>query len=303
MGDDKRMNDNRALVNRHTDAKKNMEKLVGIAFLLCSCFAILCVLVISAYLLARGVPAIAKVGLFSFLGQSLWEPMAEEFGILTMVVGSLYSALGAILIGVPIGLFTAVYMAEIAPPPVVKILQPAIDLLAGIPSIVYGFFGLIVIVPLIDSAFGSGGNSLLAAIAILATMILPTIINISGAALKAVPDSYREGALGLGANKIESIFTVIVPAARSGIMAGVILGIGRAIGETMAVILVAGNTPIIPTSILSRFRSMTATIAMEMSYSTGLHQDVLFGIGVMLFLLIMILNFALNMLNKKGGAV
>lgn len=286
--------------SKNVKGKEALEKIIEIIFLISACAGVISVLVIAGYIIARGVPAIGTVGAFEFLAGGRWEPSAEDFGILPMIVGSIYATLGAILVGLPIGLFTAIYVAEYASPKMASILRPAINILAGIPSVVYGFFGLIVIVPMIDSAFGGGGNSLLAVIIILSVMILPTIVSISQTAIKAVPASYKEGALGLGATHTEAVFSVVVPAAKSGIMAAIVLGIGRAIGETMAVILVAGNTPQIPTSLIERIRTMTATIAMEMSYSSGLHQDMLFGIGVILFAFIIVLNILLSVITRKG---
>jgi len=278
-----------------------IEKNVEAFLFICAIMAVLSVVIISAYIFIKGTPAIAKIGFFEFIFGNEWNPSAELFGIFPMIVGSIYLTLGAIIVGVPIGLLTAVFLAELSPKWLTKIITPAVELLAGIPSVVYGFFGLIVIVPLIDKIFGGGGNSLLAAIIILSIMILPTIINISRTSIKAVPSAYKEGSLALGASNIETIFKVIIPAAKSGILASVVLAVGRAIGETMAVILVAGNTPVIPTSLTSSFRTLTANIAMEMSYASGLHLEALFATGVVLFIFIMILNFTLNMLTYKEG--
>lgn len=283
-------------------AQKKIEKSIEAAFLVCALFAVFSVGFIAFYILSRGIPAISQIGLTDFIFGRMWEPTGEFFGIWNMLVGSIYATFGAVVIGLPIGLFTAVFLAELAPPALAKIMRNAINLLAGIPSVVYGFFGLVVVVPFIDEAFGGGGNSLLATVIILSIMILPTIINLSETAIRAVPSYYKEGSLGLGATHVETIFKVILPAAKSGILASVVLGIGRAVGETMAVILVSGNTPLIPHSIFDRLRTMTATIAMEMSYSSGLHQEALFGIGVILFLFIMVLNLMLNYFtNKMGG--
>lgn len=283
-------------------AQKKIEKSIEAAFLVCALFAVFSVGFIAFYILSRGIPAIGQIGLTDFIFGKMWEPTGEFFGIWNMIVGTIYATFGAIVIGLPIGLFTAVFLAELAPPTLAKVMRTAINLLAGIPSVVYGFFGLVVIVPFIDDTFGGGGNSLLATVIILSIMILPTIINLSETAIRAVPSYYKEGSLGLGATHVETIFKVILPAAKSGILASVVLGIGRAVGETMAVILVSGNTPLIPHSVFDRLRTMTATIAMEMSYSSGLHQEALFGIGVILFLFIMILNLMLNYFtNKMGG--
>lgn len=288
-------------ITKENKARKKTEKSIEVAFFLCAIFTIFSVVFIAFYIMSRGIPAIMQIGVKQFLFGNMWEPTGDFYGIWPMIVGSMYATLGAIIIGLPIGVFTAVFLAEIANDTVASIMRTAINLLAGIPSVVYGFFGLVVIVPLIDRIFGGGGNSLLATILILSIMILPTITNLSEAAIRAVPSHYKEGSLGLGATKIETIFRVILPAAKSGILAAMVLGIGRAAGETMAVILVSGNTPIIPGSILDRLRTMTATIAMEMSYSSGLHQEALFGIGVILFIFIMALNFILNYFTKKMG--
>lgn len=272
-------------------------------FLGCASIAILSIITITVFIFVEGSPAIFKIGVFDFLFSAKWKPSAEKYGILAMIIGSVYATIGAIIIGVPIGILTSVFLAEIAPDWITKIMRPAVELLAGIPSVVYGFFGLIVVVPIIDSmeASGSSGSSLLAACIILGIMILPTIISITETSLRAVPKEYKEGSLALGASHIQTIFKVMIPAAKSGILAGVILGIGRAIGETMAVILVCGNTVKIPLSIFDRFRPMTANIALEMSYAFGLHQEALLATGVILFIFIMILNFILNSLTHKAG--
>lgn len=281
--------------------RKKTERAIEAAFFLCALFAVLSVVFIAFYILARGIPAIREIGISNFLFGNIWEPTGDFYGIWPMIVGSIYATLGAVIIGLPIGVFTAIFLAEIAPEKIAGVLRTAINLLAGIPSVVYGFFGLVVIVPFIDKVLGGGGNSLLATVIILSIMILPTIVNLSETAIRAVPRYYKEGSLGLGATHIETIFKVILPAAKSGILASIVLGVGRAVGETMAVILVSGNTPLIPASLLDRLRTMTATIAMEMSYSSGLHQEALFGIGVVLFIFIMLLNLMLNYFTSKMG--
>ncbi|MCX7842178.1 MAG: phosphate ABC transporter permease subunit PstC [Clostridia bacterium] len=275
------------------------ERAVEAVFLFCASVAVLSVIVITIYIFAKGSPAIMKIGLWQFVSGTEWQPGAEIFGIFPMIAASILVTLGAIVIGVTIGLFTAVFLAEVAPSNLVKVFRPAIELLAGIPSVVYGFFGLVVIVPLISRYLGGPGNSLLAGIIILAVMVLPTIVSIAETSMRAVPLSYKEGSLALGATHIQTIFKVIVPAAKSGIMTGVVLGIGRAIGETMAVILVTGNTVLIPKSILDPVRTLTANIALEMGYASGLHADILFSTGVILFIFIMILNIILNVLIRK----
>ncbi len=267
-----------------------------------SILAIIALLMILGYIIYAGAPAMIDVGIREFLGGMEWRPTRDLYGIFPMLVGSTVVTAGAIIIGVPIGILTAVFLAEVAPEWLAKIVRPAVELLAGIPSVIYGFFGLLVIVPIIHSAFGNGGDSLLAAIIILSVMILPTIVTITETSIRAVPRSYKEGALALGASHIQAIFQVIIPAARSGILSGIVLGIGRAIGETMAVILVMGNSIKMPSSLLDRGRTMTANIALEMSYAAGQHQQMLFATGVILLIFIMILNFILLKLTRERQA-
>lgn len=279
--------------------KRLMGKVVEKLFFISSLVAILSIFAIGVFIFYKGFPAIIKIGAKDFLLGKKWMPSADVYGIFPMIVGSLLGTMGAILIGVPVGILTAIYLAEFAPRKIYQIIKPAVELLAGIPSVVFGFFGLIVIVPMIDKAFGGGGNSLLAVIIILGMMILPTVINITENAIRSVPKDYKEASIAMGVSHIQTIFKVILPAAKSGVLAAVVLGIGRAIGETMAVILVAGNTPMIPDTVFSRIRTMTANIAIEMGYASGLHQDVLFSTGVILFVFIMILNIALNYYSRK----
>ena len=282
--------------------KQRTEFIAKYAFMICSTASIAAVLLISFYIFYRGVPAIFKIGLFKLILGTVWNPSAGLYGILPMIVGSLLVTVGAIIIGVPIGLFLAVFLAEYCPKKIYAPIKSAVELLAGIPSVVYGFFGLVVIVPIIGRVFDGAGYSLLAASIILGIMILPTIANISEASLRAVPRMYYEGGLSLGANHTESVFFIVLPAAKSGVITSIILGIGRAIGETMAVILVAGNTPMFPHLISDPIRTMTANIAIEMSYATGLHQDALFATGVVLFLFIIILNIVLNIVTRRSVA-
>lgn len=246
----------------------------------------------------------AEIGVFKFLFGTIWDASTNQFGILPLILASICGTVGAIIIGVPIGILTAVFLTEIARPRVAKIIHPAIELLAGIPSVVYGFFGMLVIVPAIRAMFPGKtiGDSLLAAIIILAIMVIPTIVNVTENALRAVPKSYREASLGLGATPIRTIFKVTIPAARSGILSGVILGVGRAIGETMAVIMVAGNVANMPT-LLGTTRFLTTGIAMEMSYASGLHRQALFAIGLVLFIFIMIVNISFTIISRKGAKV
>ena len=250
--------------------------------------------------LINGIPAIAEIGPFQFLLGTDWRPNADHYGIFPMILGSIYVTAGAIIVGVPLGLLAAIFMAKFCPAPLYKVLKPAVDLLAGIPSIVYGFFGLMVIVPLMQKVFpNTSGKSILTASVLLGIMILPTIIGVSESAIRAVPDSYYEGALALGASHERSVFFVTVPAAKSGIMAGIILGVGRAIGETMAVIMIAGNQPRIPDSLLDGVRTLTGNIVTEMGYATGLHREALIATGVVLFVFILIINLLFSIIKRK----
>ncbi len=278
--------------------KKVIEILMHILFLLMACVSILSVLLICIFMFANGIPAIGKIGVFDFLLGMTWKPSAGEFGIFPMIIGSIYVTAGAILVGVPIGILCAVFMAKYCPKKLYKVLKPVIELLAGIPSIVYGFFGLVVLVPMLLNLFGSGKGVLTASL-LLGIMILPTIIGVSEAAIRAVPEAYYEGSLALGATHERSIFKTVLPAAKSGVLAGVILGIGRAIGETMAVVMIAGNQAIIPESILSGVRTLTANIVLEMAYATDLHREALIATAVVLFVFILIINLCFSALNRR----
>ena len=280
--------------------RKYSEFIMHLVFLLSACISILAVALICFFLFSEGLPAISEIGVGNFLGGTVWKPLENQYGILPMIVGSCYVTAGAIAIGVPIGLFCAVFMAKFCPSGLYKMMKPAIDLLAGIPSIVYGFFGLMVIVPVIQQITGSpSGKGILTASIMLGIMILPTIISVSESALRAVPESYYEGALALGATHERSVFFTTLPAAKSGILAGVILGVGRAIGETMAVVMIAGNQPIIGDSILSGVRTMTANIVLEMGYATGLHREALIATAVVLFVFILIINVSFSLLKRR----
>lgn len=263
-------------------------------FWLCAMLSLLALLLILGFLLKEGLPPLFSIGLKSFLLGQRWKPLEETFGIFPMIAATVAATAGAILLGGFIGLFTALFLAEVASPKAARLIRPLIQLLAGIPSVVFGFFGLVLIVPWIANNFGGPGNSLLATILILSVMILPTLASISETALRAVPQEYREGSLALGASPMETLFKVTLPAAKNGIIAAFVLGIGRAVGETMAVVLVCGNRPQIPQSLLDPIRPMTSTIAMEMSYSSGLHQEALFAIGVILLVFIVALNLSVN---------
>lgn len=262
--------------------------------------SIFAVAVICIFLFASGIPAIAEIGLFDFIGGKEWKPREEKFGIFPMIAGSIYITAGAILIGVPIGILCAVFMAKFCPKKIYRFIKPMVELLAGIPSIVYGFFGLVVIVPIIQNIGGSG-KSILSASILLGIMILPTIIGLSESAIRAVPESYYEGALALGATHERSIFFTVLPAAKSGIMSGIILGTGRAIGETMAVVMIAGNQTVLPDSILNGVRTMTANVVLEMGYAEGLHRDALIATSVVLFVFILIINLSFSLLKNRGG--
>lgn len=277
---------------------KLKEDLMKIVFLLSACVSIAAVLLICAFLFANGVPAISEIGLFRFLFGKQWKPANNIYGILPMIIGSIYVTAGALVIGVPVGILTAVYMARFCPRWLYKIMKSAVNLMAGIPSVVYGFFGLVVLVPFVRNVFGGRGMSVLTASLLLGLMILPTIISVSETSIQAVPQSYYEGALALGASHERSVFFAVVPAAKSGIFAGVVLGMGRAVGETMAVMMVAGNQAVIPQKITSGVRTLTTNIVMEMGYSTDLHREALIGTAVVLFVFILIINLSLSLLRN-----
>lgn len=276
------------------------EKIWKKIFFLTAAFSILSVVLICIFLFANGIPAIKEIGFFDFLFGKKWKPGSDLYGIFSMIIGTIYVTAGAIIFGVPAGLFTAVFLAEFCPKKLHKVLKHAIDLLAGIPSVVYGFFALMVIVPFVRDVFGGNGSSVLSASILLGIMILPTIISVSESAILAVPSSYYEGARALGASHERSVFFTVVPAAKSGIFAGIILGIGRVAGETMAVIMVAGNQARIPDSILKGVRTLTANIVIEMGYATDLHRQALIATGVVLFVFIMIINFVFNLIKENN---
>ncbi len=283
--------------------KRRLESMMKVVFLVSALTGILSVALICVFLFANGIPAIGKIGLFEFLLGREWSPndVPPAYGILPMIVGSIYVTAGAIVIGVPIGILTAVFMARVCPKPLYRVLKPAVDLLAGIPSVVYGFFGMVTIVPLVKELFGGRGHSMLAASILLGLMILPTVIGITESALRAVPQELYDGAVALGATHERAVFSVLLPAARSGVMAAVVLGIGRAIGETMAVIMVAGNQPRMPAGILKGLRTMTAGIVIEMGYAADLHREALIATGVVLFVFILIINLSFSALNRERG--
>ena len=280
------------------------ERLAQSIFLVCACGSIGSVLIITIYVIVSGAPAIGKIGLLPFLFGTKWAAGSGQFGILPMILSSIAATGGAVLLGVPVGIFTAVFLSETAHPAVAKAVHPAVELLAGIPSVIYGFFGMLVVVPFIKRCgeifhWNTQGDSLLAAILILAVMVLPTIVSVSETALRAVPAAYREASMALGATPVRTIFKVTLPAARSGVLSGVILGVGRAVGETMAVIMVAGNVANMP-RLLGSVRFLTTGIALELSYSSGLHRQALFAIGLVLFVFIMIVDVLFTYISKKG---
>lgn len=271
-------------------------------FLSAALVCILAVGLICVFLFANGVPAMAKIGMFDFILGKNWAPtdIPASYGILPMILGSIYVTAGAILIGVPIGILTAVFLARYCPEKLYRFIKPAIELLAGIPSVVYGFFGLVVLVPFVREHIGGNGSSILTASILLGVMILPTIVGVSESAIRAVPEHYYEGALALGATHERSVFRVVLPAAKSGIMAGIVLGIGRAMGETMAVILVAGNQDRMPTGILNGVRTMTANIVIEMGYAADLHRESLIATAVVLFIFILLINLLFSVMKRRS---
>lgn len=279
---------------------KFKEILMHCVFFTCALTSILAVLLICLFLFVNGIPAMAEIGIFNFLLGKEWSPSDTPalYGIFPMILGSIYVTAGAIIIGVPIGVLTAIFMATSCPKRLYKILKPAIELLAGIPSVVYGFFGIVIIVPIVRTLFDEGFSMLSASI-LLGIMILPTIIGISESALRAVPFNYYEGALALGASHQRSVFFAVLPAAKSGIFASIVLGIGRAIGETMAVIMVAGNQPRMPVGLLSGVRTLTANIVLEMGYAADLHRQTLIATGVVLFVFILIINLSFSLLKRR----
>lgn len=294
------------------ESKKNnrgkyiLDKITRATFLVCALIAVISLILIIGFVFFKGLNPFISGGksFFQFIFESEWYPNADnpKYGIMPMIISSIYGTLGALAIGVPIGLLTAIFIAEVAPKNIAKIIIPAVELLAGIPSVLYGLFGLAIIVPWLQKTFNlPQGQSLLAVILVLAVMMLPTIISVSVTAIKAVPKAYKEGSLALGASHIETTFKVVVPAAKSGILAAVVLGSGRAIGETMAIILVGGNAVQIPNSIFDKVRPLTSNIALEMGYATQSHQELLFSTGVVLFMFILLLNLVISKLSSKEG--
>ena len=293
------MNNKQSLTRESAAGHNNQvrEGAARILFLAAACVSILAVLLITLFLLVNGLPAMAKIGVFKFLFGTVWRPGNDIYGILPMILGSLYVTAGALVLGVPIGVLTAIFLSRFASKRMVKLLKPAVQLLAGIPSVVYGFFGLVVILPLLG-----GRGSMLAASIVLAIMILPTVITVSESSLNAVEPAYYEGSLALGATHERTVFSIVLPAAKSGVTAAVILGVGRAIGEAMAVIMVAGNQPRMPQGILKGLRTLTTNIVMEMGYSADLHREALIATAVVLFVFILIINFLFSLAKRRNNA-
>ena len=279
--------------------KSFKDKLSERIFLTLALSSISALALITLFIVIQGAPIIGSVGLFRFIFGMTWAPSQGEFGIFPMIVGTLTVTFGAMILGVPIGICCAIFLAEYAPAPIRNMFRPAIQLLAGIPSVVYGFWGLIFIVPLIRDYLGGPGLSILAGSVVLAIMILPTVISITEVSIIALPRTYKEGALALGMSHWQAIYSVQLPAAKSGIVAAVILGTGRAIGETMAVIMVLGNAPALPRSILDPVRTLTTNIGIEMGYATGDHRQALFATGIVLFIIIMTLNITAQYITRK----
>ena len=279
---------------------RRKEKIAEWLFFAGALFSVLAVLLICLFLFINAVPTIAEIGPLKFLLGTKWKPSQDIYGILPMILASIYVTGLSILFGVPLGLLTAVFMAFFCPKRLYKVMRPCVELLAGIPSIVYGFFGLMVIVPFMQTVFGGSGKSMLTASVLLALMILPTIITVSENSLRSVDPALMSGALSLGDTKETAVFKVIIPAASSGILSGVILGIGRSIGETMAVIMIAGNQATMPSSILKGVRTMTANIVLEMGYATDLHREALIATGAVLFVFILIINIAFSTLKRRS---
>lgn len=281
---------------------KLKEQVMKLVFLLAACTSIAAVALICVFLFSNGVPAMAKIGFFDFVLGRKWRPSNDIFGILPMIAGSIWVTIGAMALGVPTGILTAVFLARFSPKWLYRLLKPAIELLAGIPSVIYGFFGLVVLVPLVRRIFsdsGTTGDTMLTAMLLLGMMILPTVINVSEAAIRAVPESYYEGALALGATHERSVFFALLPAARSGLLAAAILGVGRAIGETMAVMMIAGNQARMPAGLLKGVRTLTSNIALEIGYAADLHREALVATGVVLFVFILTINLLFSLLTRR----
>ena len=279
---------------------KTRERIMKVVFLLAACTSVLAVALICIFLFANGIPAIGEIGVLDFLTGTKWKPGNDIYGILPFIMGSIYVTAGAIVIGVPIAILTSIFLARYCPKRLYPLLKKATELMAGVPSVVYGFFGLVVLVPVIRQVFDCRGNVMLTACILLGIMILPTVIGVTESAIRSVPESYYEGSLALGATKERTIFRIILPAAKSGVLAAVVLGIGRAIGETMAVIMIAGNQPVMPESLLKGVRTLTSNIVMEMGYAADLHREALIATAVVLCVFILIINLCVSALNRRS---
>lgn len=292
----------RVFMNKKSETKVkkiSKESFMHILFFITACVSVLAVILICVFIFANGIPAIAKIGFKNFLFGKIWAPEQDIYGIFPMIIGSFIVTLFALLLGVPLGLTTAIFLARFCPKKLYQPLKKSVELLAGIPSVVYGFIGLTAIIPLVRSISGGSGASILSASIVLAIMILPTIASVSETSIKAVPADYYEGSLALGACRERSILFVELPAAKSGIMAGIILGLGRAIGETMAVIMVAGNQAVLPRGLTKGIRTMTANVVLEMGYASGLHKDALIATAAVLFIFILIINLVFMIIKNR----
>lgn len=278
---------------------KIKEKGMQVVFLICACISVIAVVYICKFIFQNAIPAINEIGFKSFVFGKVWKPKQELFGIFPMIVSSIFVTLGAVIVGVPIGLMTAVFMSCYCPKKIYRIIKPLINLLSSVPSVIFGFFFLVFVVPIIQAVTNTSGKGMLTASLLLGVMILPTIVSTAESSIRAVPQSYFEGSMALGATKEISIFKIVVPAAKSGIVAGVILGIGRAIGETMAVVMVVGNQPILPQGITSGVRTLTGNIVLEMAYASGLHRKALIATAAVLFVFILIINLCFAIVTRR----
>lgn len=286
---------------KNLQKKRTVENLAQVIFLVLTLASILSLVLIMGFIFGNSIPALKEIGLVKFLTGQAWKPTANppQFGILPMIAGSILVTAGAIVIGVPIGVLTAIFMAYFCPKKLYKPLKTAVNLMAGIPSIVFGFFALVIVVPIFRQWFGGDGMSMFTAMVLLGVMILPTIIGLSETSIRAVPDTIYKGALGLGATHEHAVMSAVVPAAKSGIISSIILGVGRAIGETMAVVMIAGNQPRMPNGLFNGVRTMTTNIVLEMNYAAGLHKEALVATGAVLFVFILAINIAFNYVNSK----
>ena len=283
-------------------SQKLKEKGMRFVFMVCACVSILAVVTICIFIFSNAIPAIKEIGFTNFVFGMEWKPKQDLYGIFPMICASIYVTAGAVIVGVPIGVLTAVFMASYCPKGIYKFVKPLVNLLASVPSIIYGFFFLVLVVPIMQKITGTSGKGILTASILLGVMILPTIINTSESSLRAVPPQYFEGAVALGATKERAIFKTVLPAAKSGVLSGIILGIGRAIGETMAVVMIIGNQAVLPDSITSGVRTLTGNIVLEMGYASGLHRKALIATAAVLFVFILIINLCFSAVTRKKDA-